>query len=338
MGGDFGPSVTVPASINFLRAHIDAMLLLVGDDELITPHLAEVEDGIRSRMQIVHTPIQIPNESSPAEALRSAKNSSMYIAVNLVKQGRVDACVSGGNTGALLMIGRHLLKTIPGIAKPAIIANIPYPLSGRSGLLLDVGANISCDARNLHEFAIMGAVLRRVVHPDIRPKVALLNIGVEEHKGTEEIRQAARLLGRTGVLDFVGYIEGNELYSGKADVVVCDGFTGNLAIKTSEGVVNVVTSLVNRVLSANLLTRMLGLFFKSIGKSLNTSLDPSKYNGASVLGLQGIIVKSHGNANAAGFQRAIAQARQEIRSNVPSVIQEYMASVDADSLDLVPSS
>ncbi len=338
MGGDFGPSVTVPASIEFLRIHTDAVLLLVGDNALIDPHLKDVDDGIHSRMQIVHTSVQIPNESSPAEALRSAKNSSMYIAVNLVKQGQADACVSGGNTGALLMIGRHLLKTIPGIAKPAIVANIPYPMSGGHGLLLDVGANVSCDARNLQEFAIMGAALWRVENSESRPRVALLNIGVEEHKGTEEVRQAARLLGNTTFLDFVGYIEGNELYSDKADVVVCDGFAGNLAIKTSEGVVNVVTSVIEKVMSANLLSRLIGRILASMIKTLKAKVDPSRYNGASVLGLQGIIVKSHGNANARGFQRAIAQARQEVRSSVPRVIQDYMASLDANAPDLVQSS
>ncbi len=338
MGGDFGPSVTLPAAIEFLKVQTDAVLLLVGDTAVMKPYLGELDEKIRSRMRIIHTAVQIPNESSPAEALRSAKNSSMYIAVNLVKQGEADACVSGGNTGALLMIGRHLLKTIPGIAKPAIVANIPFPVSGRSGLMLDVGANVSCDARNLQEFAIMGAALWGVEHAEGRPRVALLNIGAEEHKGTEEVRQAARLLANASVLDFVGYIEGNELYSDKADVVVCDGFSGNLAIKTSEGVVNVMTSVIQRALSANLISRLLGKMFTSMIKALNAKVDPSKYNGASVLGLQGIIVKSHGNANANGFHRAIAQALQEVRSNVPNVIQQYMAAVDAISLATNPSS
>lgn len=338
MGGDFGPSVTVPACIEFLRVHANAVLLLVGDSALIDPYLGKLNDVIRNRIQIVHTSVHVLNESSPVDALRSAKDSSMYVAVNLVKQGQVDACVSGGNTGALLMIGRHLLKTIPGITKPAIVANIPYPVSGGSGLLLDVGANVSCDARNLQEFAIMGTVLWRAEHHDKLPRVALLNIGVEEHKGTEEVRQAARLLEKSAVLDFVGYIEGNELYSGKADVVVCDGFAGNLAIKTSEGVVKVLTSVIKRVICANLFSRLLGMLLSPVIKNLNAKVDPSQYNGASVLGLRGIIVKSHGNANVMGFQRAITQALQEVRSNIPSVIQEHMASIDANSLGLTPSS
>ena len=258
----------------------------------------------------------------------------MYLAVNLVKQREVDACVSGGNTGALLMMGRHLLKTIPGIAKPAIVANIPYPESGSTGLLLDVGANVHCDARNLQEFAIMGTVLWRVSRSEERPRIALLNIGVEDHKGTEPVRQAARLLEESPVLDFVGYIEGSELYSGKADVVVCDGFAGNLAIKTSEGVVTLMSRIIRRASSGNLLIGLLGLLLRPLFKSLTDKFDPAQYNGASVLGLQGIIVKSHGNASAAGFQRAITQALQEVRFNVPSVIQENVATLGANAVDI----
>lgn len=338
MGGDFGPSVTVPASIEFLRIHSDAVLLLVGDSALISPYLDKLEESLLQRLQIVHTSVHVLNESSPGEALRGAKESSMYIAVNLVKQREVDACVSGGNTGALLMIGRHLLKTIPGISKPAIVAKIPYPLSDGHGLLLDVGANLNCDARNLQEFAIMGAVLWRAEHDDSEPRVALLNIGVEEHKGTEEVRHAARLLEKSALLNFVGYIEGNELYSGKADVVVCEGFAGNLAIKTSEGVVHVVTSVIRRALSGNILAGLLGLIFSPLMKSLTDRVEPSQYNGASLLGLQGIIVKSHGNANVRGFRHAITQAMHEVRSSVPSVIQERMAALDTQSIDSLQSS
>ncbi len=335
MGGDFGPSVTVPASIEFLRSHSDAVLLLVGDRALISPHLDELEESLLKRLQIVHTSVHVLNESSPGAALRGAKESSMYIAVNLVKQREADACVSGGNTGALLMIGRHLLKTIPGISKPAIVAKIPYPISDGHGLLLDVGANLNCEAHNLHEFAIMGAVLWRAQHHDSKPRVALLNIGVEEHKGTEEIRKAARLLERSPLLNFVGYIEGNELYSGKADIVVCDGFAGNLVIKTSEGVVHVVTTVIRRVLSDNFLAGLLRLMFSPMLRSLTDRVDPSQYNGASLLGLQGIIVKSHGNANVRGFRHAISQAMREARSSVPGVIQERMAALDAQFVDFV---
>lgn len=337
MGGDFGPPVTVPASIQFLRENPHVTLILVGDSALVEPYLRGLEDNIRGRVQIIHTTVHVSNESSPAEALRNAKVSSMYLAVNLVKLGEVDACVSGGNTGALLMIGRHLLKSIPGVAKPAIVANIPYPDSGESGLLLDVGANINCNARNLQEFAIMGAVLWRVSHRFERPRVALLNIGVEDHKGSVEVRQAARLLEDSPMLEFAGYIEGNELYSGKADVIVCDGFAGNLAIKTSEGVITLMKRGTRQAISRSLSFGLLGVLLKPFLMSLNDKFDPAQYNGASILGLQGTIVKSHGNATVKGFERAINQAMHEVRFNVPHVIQEHMATLNVKSADLATS-
>jgi glycerol-3-phosphate acyltransferase PlsX len=337
MGGDFGPPVTLPASIQFLRENPDVTMLLVGDSVLVEPYLRGLEDSVRRRVQMTHTSVHISNESSPAEALRNAKDSSMYLAVDLVKQGEVDACVSGGNTGALLMIGRHLLKTIPGVTKPAIVANIPYPESGESGLLLDVGANINCNARNLQEFAIMGAVLWRVLRRVERPRVALLNIGVEDHKGSDEVREAARLLEDSPMLEFAGYIEGNELFSGRADVIVCDGFAGNLAIKTSEGVVTLMKRVARQASLGSLFFRLLGILLKPFLKSLNDKFDPAQYNGASVLGLQGIIVKSHGNATVKGFERAINQAMHEVRFNVPRVIQEHVATIHVESADLATS-
>jgi len=327
MGGDFGPSVTVSASLNFLLDNKDTNLVLVGDTARIDPLLIDLDASTRSRLEVIHTSVCVLEESNPVDALRNFKESSMYLAVNLVKEKRVDACVSAGNTGALLMIGRHILKTIPGISKPAIVASIPFPIVGGRGLLLDVGANVACDAQNLLEFGVMGSVLAASINPGKNPRVALLNIGEEEHKGTEQIRIAARLMENYDALQYVGYIEGNELFSGKADVIVCDGFSGNLSIKTSEGVVKVIAGLVRQGASGNIMSRIAGLLALPLLKRMLVKIDPSQFNGASVLGLQGTIVKSHGSASISGFQSAISQALREVKADVPKIIQEKMTGI-----------
>jgi phosphate acyltransferase len=327
MGGDFGPSVTVSASLKFLLDNKDTNLVLVGDTARIDPLLIDLDASTRSRLEIIHTSVCVLEESNPVDALRNFKASSMYLAVNLVKEKRVDACVSAGNTGALLMIGRHILKTIPGISKPAIVASIPFPIVGGRGLLLDVGANVACDAQNLLEFGVMGSVLAASINPGRNPRVALLNIGEEEHKGTEQIRIAARLMENYDALQYVGYIEGNELFSGKADVIVCDGFSGNLSIKTSEGVVKVIAGLVRQGASGNIMSRIAGLLALPLLKRMLVKIDPSQFNGASVLGLQGTIVKSHGSASISGFQSAISQALREVKDDVPKIIQEKMTGI-----------
>lgn len=325
MGGDFGPSVTVPASLAFLSCHDDVSLILTGDERRIAPLLEKLDSSAQQRIEVIHTPVCVLDESHPVEALRNLKNSSMYLAVNLVKENRADACVSAGNTGALLMIGRHILKTVPGISKPAIVATIPFPLTGGTGLLLDVGANVVCDAQSLFEFAIMGSVLASSLFPGSKPRVALLNIGEEQHKGTERIMQAAQLLEGSGMLQYVGYIEGHELFTGKADVIVCDGFSGNLAIKTGEGVARVIAGLFRQGASGGVLERLSSILAWPLLRRIQSRTDPAQFNGASVLGLQGIIVKSHGSASVRGFQCAISQALREVQGHVPEVIQAQMA-------------
>jgi len=329
MGGDFGPSVTVPASLDFLRDHRDVILLLIGDSAQIDPFLKNIDTQVRQRLEVVHTSVCVLDGSKPVDALRNLKDSSMYIAVNLVREKRADACVSAGNTGALLMIGRHVLKTIPGISKPAIVASIPFPLTGGRGLLLDVGANVVCDARNLLEFAVMGSVLASSMSPDSTPRVGLLNIGEEEHKGTTQIRQAAQLLENSGVLNYVGYIEGNELFTGKADVIVCDGFSGNLLIKTSEGVVKVIVRLLKQGTSGGFFERLAGVLAWPLLRRMQSKIDPAQFNGASVLGLQGTIVKSHGSASAQGFYSAISQAIREVSDDVPDIIERRIISLSS---------
>ena len=335
MGGDFGPSVAVPAALKCLALHPELFLVLVGDRVEIEPHLTGLADSIRKRLEVLHTDVSVGNSTKPESVLRKYKNSSMYIAVDLVKEKRADACVSAGNTGALLMTGRHLLKTIPGISKPAIIASIPASTTNRRCYILDVGANINCDARQLLEFAVMGSVLASSLNNTTAPRIGLLNIGHEEHKGTEQIRLAAQLLEKSAALNYIGFVEGNEIFDDKVDVVVCDGFAGNVTIKTSAGVVHVIENLLEESATKTWLTRLYYLIASPLLRSLKSQINPAKFNGASLLGLQGIIVKSHGNALVEGFYYAIEQAIKEVNDAVPELISRKMSAFldDADIID-----
>lgn len=325
MGGDYGPSVTVPAALKSLAAHSELFLVLVGDRSQIEEHLSRSPIQLRQRLEIVHTSLNIGNNTKPESVLRKYKDSSMYLCVDMVKDKRVDACVSAGNTGALLLTGRHLLKTIPGISKPAIIATVPVPTSNRRCYLLDVGANINTDANQLVEFAVMGSVLASALDGIAQPRIGLLNIGQEEYKGTEQIRLAAQLLEKLSFLNYIGFVEGNEIFSGRVDVVVCDGFVGNVTIKTSAGVVKVISKLLQEKTLKNWLTRIAGKIASPLLRPLTDQINPARYNGASLLGLQGIIVKSHGNALTDGFFYAIEQAVKEVIDNVPELISQKMA-------------
>lgn len=324
MGGDYGPSVAVPAAVKSLSVHPDLSLVLVGDEAVIEPQLHGLPKPVRDRLDVFHTLVRMENNSKPESVLRKFKDSSMYLAVNMVKDGTVQACVSAGNTGALLLTGRHLLKTIPGITKPAIIASIPAPISGRRCYILDVGANINTNAEQLFEFAVMGSVLASSLNDIKSPRIGLLNIGSEEHKGTEQIRMAAQLLENTPALHYIGFVEGNEIFSDKVDVVVCDGFAGNITIKASAGVVKVIEELLKERASRNWLTRLAAMVASPLLSPLRAEINPAKFNGASLLGLQGIIVKSHGNAQSEGFFHAIEQAFREVTDNVPELIGSRM--------------
>tara|TARA_R110002049_G_scaffold213110_1_gene384444 strand:+ start:1552 stop:2571 length:1020 start_codon:yes stop_codon:yes gene_type:complete len=324
MGGDFGPSVTVPAALRALAAHDDLTLILLGDQAQIDAQLSGVDSSLSQRLEIIHTSVCVENDSKPESVLRKSKESSMFLAVNLVHEGRADACVSAGNTGALLLAGRHLLKTLPGISKPAIIASVPLHAMGRSTYILDVGANLCSSARELLEFAIMGSIQASVVSGIGKPRVALLNVGHEEHKGTAIIREAAQLLQQTESLNYVGFVEGNEIFTDKADVVVCDGFSGNITIKTSAGVVRVIEQMLKQSVSSSFFSRLLGLLASPLLRQLRAQIDPAQFNGASVLGLQGIIVKSHGHAHSTAFFFAIEQALKEVIDCVPSLITRRM--------------
>lgn len=331
MGGDFGPPVTVPAALKALRKHPGLHLYLVGDQQKIAPYLHGVTADERRRLELLHTEMIISNHARPDSILRSYRESSMYLAVDLVRQGIVDACVSAGNTGALLLAGRHLLKSIPGIDRPAIIATLPATRSGGYTYLLDVGANTHCSASDLFQYAQMGAVLASSLTDKPRPRVALLNIGEEAHKGTPVIRETSAMLSESSELEYVGFVEGNQLFDGKADVIVCDGFTGNITIKTSAGAVDVLHRVMRRGLSRRWYYRLFGWVVAPLLKDLGKELNPSRYNGATLVGLQGIVVKSHGNARQDGFEQAIGHALRQVADDVPTIIQARMSGLATGS-------
>ncbi len=320
MGGDGGAALTVPAACQALTKFPDIALSLVGDQNQIDG-LLPADLAASDRLKILHAPDVISSEDKPGNVLRSGKQSSMFVATELVKNEQVQAMVSAGNTGALLMIGRHLLKTISGIHKPAIVATIPGAF--RQTYLLDVGANPECSAQQLFEFAVMGSVLAESI--DESPaRVALLNIGAEQYKGTDEVRQAAERLEQCLQVNYVGFVEANELFEGIADVVVCDGFVGNVTIKSSAGVANVVKKLLAGNLDGS---SPLDSSSTSVVTRLTAQINPQRFNGASLLGLQGSIIKSHGNATEEGFVYAIQQAVTEIENNVPQLIAEKVAAI-----------
>ena len=324
MGGEGGVELTIPAALQILGKNPELFLTLVGDKALIGPLLQGTNPRVLERLSVTHTAEQISDEAKPGNALRSAQESSMFVAVELVKRGEVQAMVSAGNTGALLMIGRHLLKTIPGIQKPAIVATIPG--ATRQSYLLDVGANPQCSAQQLFEFAVMGSVLAESLN-GTEARVGLLNIGAEHHKGTEEVREAAHLLEDCVALNYSGFIEANDLYEGVADVVVCDGFVGNVTIKSSAGVANVINKLLtNQIanISRNFAERTA---LSEALSELSEQINPQKFNGASLLGLQGSIVKSHGNATVEGFTYAIQQSIREVENAVPQLIAKKVAAI-----------
>jgi phosphate acyltransferase len=319
MGGDFGIDVVVPAALEALSQHLDLHLILVGDEAILKPLLQN-----HPRLTIVHASQQIEMNESPSKALRFKKDSSMRVAINLVKSGDAQACVSAGNTGALMATAKFVLKTLPHIDRPAICTVLPTMIGHTH--VLDLGANIDSSAEHLMQFAVMGSVLSTAVDNNPYPKVGLLNIGEEEMKGNEQVKEAARLLSQIPV-NYIGFVEGDDIYKGKADVVVCDGFVGNIALKTSEGVAKMITQFLKEEFSKNWLTKAAALVAMPVMKSLRKRIDPRRYNGASLLGLQGIVIKSHGGADVLAFRHAIEEAIIEVQKNVPSRISDQLTAM-----------
>lgn len=322
MGGDFGPRVTVPACISALSCHPNLTINLIGHQDEISPYIRKLNSDVANRLEIFHTEKVIGMDEKPSMALRHGKGSSMYLSLTQVAEGHAHACVSAGNTGALMVLGRFILRTLPGIDRPAIISAVPTE-RGHS-YMLDLGANVNCSAEHLLQFAIMGAVMAQTVEQISEPRVGLLNVGQEEIKGNEQVKLASRLISEHGELNYIGYIEGDDIFSGRADVIVCDGFVGNIALKGSEGLANLIRHKVHTSFSKGIYRRLLGILARPVLAELNRQMDPSRQNGASLLGLQGIVVKSHGAANKKCFGFALEQAVVEVEMDLPSRISQHV--------------
>jgi glycerol-3-phosphate acyltransferase PlsX len=322
MGGDHGPSVTVPAALRFLADHPAARLILVGREEEVRVLLG-TQAG-EPRLRVVHASEVVGMDESPAIALRNKKDSSMRVAINLVRNGEADACVSAGNTGALMAISRFVLKMLPGIERPAICTALPT-VKGHTHML-DLGANVDCGPEHLYQFGIMGAMLVAATEHKERPTVGILNIGEEEIKGNEVVKAAAELL-RDSDLNFIGNVEGDGIYKGEADVIVCDGFVGNVALKTSEGLAQMLGSALRNEFKRNLLTKMAAVVAMSVLDGFKRRFDHRRYNGAILLGLKGISVKSHGAADAFAFTHAIARAYDAAENGVLERISRRLTGV-----------
>jgi len=321
MGGDHGPKVVIPAAISALKTHPNVTLILVGDEIILKDLIQQQGEENNERLVVHHASQTVAMDESPALALRGKKDSSMRVCINLVKDGTAAACVSAGNTGALMATSRFVLKTLPGIERPAIVSALPT-IKGHT-YVLDLGANIDSSAEHLVQFAIMGSVLAELVDGKKNPTVGLLNIGEEEIKGNERVKEAARLLKETD-LNYHGFVEGDGLYAGEVDVVVCDGFVGNVALKASEGVIHMIRHFLRQSFGRNIFTKIAGLIASPVLKHFRDELDPRAYNGANFIGLQGIVIKSHGGTDAIGFANAINIAIIEAEHDVPTNISKHL--------------
>ncbi|WP_407296327.1 phosphate acyltransferase PlsX [Stutzerimonas zhaodongensis] len=321
MGGDFGPHCIVPASLQCLAEVPSLHLALVGQSSLIEDIIGGHSVVDRSRLAIVNADEVIGMDDRPAQALRAKPRSSMRVALEMVRDGQAQACVSAGNTGALMALARQVLKTLPGIDRPAMATAIPT-LEG-SCLLLDLGANVDCTAEQLYQFATMGSVAAQSLGIE-RPRVSLLNIGTEDIKGNQQVKAAAVLLQQARGLNYQGYIEGDGLYRGETDVAVCDGFVGNILLKSSEGLAQMVALRVEMLFGRSMFSRLVGALALPLLRQLRADLRPAQYNGASFLGLQGIVVKSHGSAGAEGFRSAIHRAALDVELNLPAQLRSRL--------------
>ena len=316
MSGDLGPEVVVRAAAATLKKYQNLDLILVGDQEKLQ-NLATRIVGDNARLRISHASEVVEMSEPPAESLRKKKDSSMRVAINLVNEGAADACVSAGNTGALMATARFVLKMLPGIDRPAIIAELPA--KGGSLHMLDLGANTQATPAHLFQYAVMGSIVTSDILGIEAPRIALLNIGEEDTKGHDSVREAASMLSASA-LNYIGFIEGSELFSGKADVVVTDGFTGNVALKTMEGTVGLAIHFLRSAFSRNWLAKLQALLARTVLKRLAVEMDSRRYNGATLAGLNGIVIKSHGGADSFAFQHAIDTAIVEVRNQLPQQI------------------
>jgi phosphate acyltransferase len=325
MGGDHGPRVTVPAALAFQARLSDVALVLVGRKPDLEAQLARQGAAAGPRLRVQHASEVVEMDEAPVQAMRYKKDSSMRVAINLVKSGEAHACVSAGNTGALMAISRFVLKTIAGVDRPAIATVLPN-MQGGYTYVLDLGANVDCTPEQLMQFGVMGAMLVAAVDHKERPSVGLLNIGVEDIKGNETVKQAGELL-KTSGLNFHGNVEGDDIYKGTADVVVCDGLVGNSVLKASEGVAKMLFMFLRTEFRKNPWRMLVAWLATPAFKALRKRMDPGNYNGASLLGLRGIVIKSHGSADVFAFGKALERAVDEVRNEVPQRIAQRMLQV-----------
>ncbi len=321
MGGDHGAHVTVPAALEYLQKHPDDNIILVGLPEAIEAELRTANASVGPHLRIHAASEIVGMDESPQLALRNKKDSSMRVAINMVKSGEAMACVSAGNTGALMATARYVLKMLPGIDRPAIASYLPT-IKGQV-CMLDLGANVDCNAEHLLQFALMGTALVSAVEHKDKPTVGLLNIGSEDIKGTEVVKQAAELLRRSD-LNFYGNVEGNDIFKGVTDIVVCDGFVGNVALKTTEGLAQMLGGFLREEFSRNIFTKFAAFVAMPVLKKFKRRVDHRRYNGASLLGLKGIVLKSHGSADKLAFLCAIERAAEEARGGMLHHITSHL--------------
>jgi glycerol-3-phosphate acyltransferase PlsX len=321
MGGDFGPEVVIPAAAKILSKRKLLSIILVGDEERLRSCAQKHGVKLDDRLTIQHASEVVEMHDEPALAMRKKKDSSMRVAINLAHDGRADAVVSAGNTGALMATARFVLKTLPGIDRPAICTTIP----SRNGHthMLDLGANVDCSAEHLFQFAVMGSVLTEAIDNVERPRVGLLNIGSEAMKGNAQVKAADEYLA-DAPLNYIGFVEGDDIYSEKVDVVVCDGFVGNISLKTAEGVAKLISYYMKEEFKRGLYNKLAGLIAMPVLRAFRKRIDPGAYNGASLLGLKGIVIKSHGGADVNAYANAIEIAALEVQKSVPKQIQQHI--------------
>jgi len=334
MGGDHGPSVTIPAAISFINRQPEAELILVGLESDLRAELKKCKADNHPRLSIVHASEMVEMDDPIEVALRRKKDSSMRVAIELVKEGKAQACVSAGNTGALMAVSRYVLKTMAGVDRPAICSILPNQNDGPT-YMLDLGANVDCEPHHLHQFAIMGSVLVSAMEGIERPTIGLLNVGTEEIKGNEVVKSTAELLRadhEAGVLNFYGNVEGNDIFKGTTDIVVCDGFVGNVTLKAVEGLGRFVKSALTSEFKRNPLTMLGALISRGAFKNFSNRFNPSRYNGASLLGLRGLVFKSHGGADSYSFEWAIKRSFDAAKYNV----QEHLSTKIAELMPRTP--
>ncbi|MDC8758450.1 phosphate acyltransferase PlsX [Janthinobacterium fluminis] len=335
MGGDHGPSVTIPAAISFVNSEPGAELILVGMEDVIRAELKKHKADAHPRLSIVHASEQITMDDTLEVALRRKKDSSMRVAIELVKDAKAQASVSAGNTAALMAVSRYVLKTMAGVDRPAICSILPNQKDGPT-YMLDLGANVDCEPHHLHQFAIMGSVLVAAMEGIARPTIGLLNVGTEDIKGNDVVKQTAKLLQadhERGALNFFGNVEGNDIFKGTTDIVVCDGFVGNVTLKAIEGMARFFKGVVFSEFKRNPLTMLGALIGRGALRAIAKRLNPSRYNGASLLGLRGLVIKSHGGADAYSYEwairRAFEAAKNDVQAHLSTMIAELMPRVPA---------